>query len=154
MNVLINNELKKTKKRITSEIAQIVAEISKYNTIDFIKNISALMLFQQNQSKSVIFQTMISAALSLPSETKDLPNKMSITTFKRIVDRFARTSISMMVDSPEFPFVLPILYFDNPYVFMGNNSLSPIYLSNLLKILEINKTKIGFKKYMQIIKKI
>ena len=38
MNVLINNELKKIKKRTTSEINQIVAEISKYNTIDFIKN--------------------------------------------------------------------------------------------------------------------
>lgn len=154
MNVLINNELKKIKKRTTSEIAQIVAEISKYNTIDFIKNISALMLFPQNQSKSVIFQAMISAALSLPSETKDLTNKMSITTFKRIVDRFERTSISMMADPPEFPFVLPVLYFDNPYVFMGSNSLSPIYLSNLLKVLEANKTKISFKKYMQIKKKI
>ena len=148
MNYAIDNELNKINQKNVLNIKDLVNEISKYDNIDFLMSVSALMLFPQNQSKSVIFQSMINAALSIPS--KNSQNKMSITTFKKIVKQFEKSSISLMVDPPEFPFVLPILYYENPFVFMGNNSLSPIYLSNILKIFEINKRKINYTQYNEI----
>lgn len=144
---MVEKELNRLKKNTVSETDKIIEEIAKYNTVDFIANVSALMLIPQNQSKAVIFQAMINAALTLPIEKTKLSNKMSITTFKRIVKAFENSSVSLMVDPPEFPFVLPVLYYGNPYLFMGNNSLSPIYLNNLLKVLEINKRNIEYDKY-------
>ena len=151
MNNEISNSLfQNEKKDDINRIEKLIEKISKYNTVDFLKSVSALMLFPQNQSKSVIFSSMINAALSLPEKNSTLPNKMNITTFKQIVEGFEQLSISNMVDPPEFPYILPVLYFDNPYVFMGNNTLSPIYLSNYLKVLEINKEKIRYDRYKQL----
>ena len=144
---MFDKELNRLKKKTESELEKIIEVIANYNTIDFIANVSALMLIPQNQSKEVIFQTMINAALSLPIEKTKLDNKMSITTLKKIVKEFEESSVRLMVDPPEFPFILPVLYYNNPYVFMGNNSLSPIYLNNLLKTIEINKKKITDETY-------
>ncbi len=144
---MFDKELNRLKKKTESEIDKIIEAIAKYNTIDFIENVSALMLIPQNQSKAIIFQAMINAALTLPIEKTKLDIKMSITTFKKIVKEFEKSSVRSMVDPPEFPFILPVLYYNNPYVFMGNNSLSPIYLNNLLKTIEINRKKINDETY-------
>lgn len=149
-----NREINFLKKNTVSETKKLIEEISKYNTADFIMNVSALILFPQNQSKAVIFQSMINAALTIPIEKSNLDNKMSITTFKNIVSKFEKTSASLMVDPPEFPFILPVVYFNNPHVFMGNNTLSPIYLSNILKAFEISKGKLDKFKYNDLRKRI
>ena len=147
MNNEISNLMFPQKREDISKIKELAEKISKYNTIDFLKAVSALMLFPQNQNKSIIFSSMINVALSLPEKNSILPNKMNITTFKQIVEEFEKLSISNMLDPPEFPYVLPVLYFDNPYVFMGNNTLSPIYLNNYLKILEINNKELRYDMY-------
>ena len=147
---MLQTDLKRLKKETVSETEKLIEEISKYNTIDFIMGVSALMLIPQNQSKTIIFQAMLNAALTLPAEKTNLKNKMSITTFKKIVREFEKTSVSFMVDPPEFPFVLPVVYFHNPYVFMGNNTISPINLGNLLKVLEVFKKDLNYEKYNSI----
>ena len=150
----MEDRIKALNKKAISETDTFIKIISNYNTVDFILNVSALMLIPQNQSKAVVFQSMINAALTLPIETTYNKNKMSITRFKEIVHGFEESSVSYLVDSPEFPFLLSVLYYSNPNVFMGNNSLSPIYLGNLLKSFEINKDKMEYDKYIDIKKKI
>ena len=150
----MNNSLKTFLENDCAKIDILIEEIAKYNVVDFIMGVSALMMFPQNQAKSIIFQTIINSALTISVDKINSANKISITKFKKIVREFEKLSISLMVDPPEFPFILPVLYFENPYVFMGNNSLSPIYLSNVLKVLEINKKNIGYYKYIKIKKMI
>ena len=86
--------------------------------LDFLKKVSALMLFPINQSKSVIFQCMISTALSIPKDEINNSNNMSIGKFRKIVNKFQRLHRRVMVDPPEFPFVLPIMYYDNYHVYL------------------------------------
>ena len=150
----MNNSLKTFLENDCAKIDILIEEIAKYNVVDFIMGVSALMMFPQNQAKSIIFQTIINSALTISVDKINSANKISITRFKKIVREFEKLSISLMVDPPEFPFILPVLYFENPYVFMGNNSLSPIYLSNVLKIVEINKKNISYYKYIKIKKTI
>ena len=64
--VLQNEE--KAQKQDYKRMIELREELKNYNLVDFIKKVSALMLFPQNQSKSVIFQSMISTALSIPNK--------------------------------------------------------------------------------------
>lgn len=137
-------------KKDEEEIYKLRNELKNYNLIDFLKKISVLMLFPINQSKSVIFQCMISTALSIPEDEINTSNNMSIGKFKKIVNRFQSLHRRVMVDPPEFPFVLPIMYYDNFHVYMGANSLSPSSLNILLKILMIHKGEVNIEKYNRI----
>ena len=100
-------------KKDVEEIYALREELKNYNMIEFLKRVSALMLFPINQSKSVIFQCIISTALSIPKDEINNSNIMSIGKFKKIVNKFQNLHRREMVDPPEFPFVLPIMYDDN-----------------------------------------
>ncbi len=67
------------------EIHKLRNDLKNYNMLDFLKKVSALMLFPINQSKSVIFQCMISTALSIPKDEINNSNNMSIGKFRKIV---------------------------------------------------------------------
>ncbi len=125
-----------------SQINIIREELKKYNMIDFLENISVLMLFPENQSKFVIFQAMISTALSIPKEELNFSNIMSYGKFKKIVNEFSNLQRIEMVDPPEFPFVLPVLYYNNYHLFMGTNSISTLDFNNLLKVFYLSRNKI------------
>lgn len=132
------------------EIHKLRNDLKNYNMLDFLKKVSALMLFPINQSKSVIFQCMISTALSIPKDEINNSNNMSIGKFRKIVNKFQRLHRRVMVDPPEFPFVLPIMYYDNYHVYMGANSLSASNLNTLLKTLMVHKTEIDIETYSRI----
>ena len=134
----------------TEEIYALREELKNYNLVDFLKKVSALMLFPINQSKSVIFQCMISTALSIPKDEMYDSNIMSIGKFKKFVNKFQNLHRILMVDPPEFPFVLPVMYYDNYHVYMGTNSLSASNLNTLLKILMVHKSEIDIETYNRI----
>ncbi len=125
-------------------------ELCNYNMFDFLTKVSALMLIPQNQSKSVIFQCMISTALSIPNEDINFNCKMSSGKFKYFVNEFSKLNRREMIDPPEFPFYLPVMYYGNYNVFMGANSLSPVYLNQILKILSVHKDNINDSEYEEL----
>ena len=129
-------------------------ELKNYNLVDFIKKVSALMLFPQNQSKSVIFQGMISTALSIPKEEMNENNNMSAGKFNKIVKRFSSLYRIVNVDPPEFPFVLPVIFYENYHIFMGANSLDASALSSMLRVLMLSRIEIGEELYSRIIKRV
>ena len=137
-------------KKDVEEIYALREELKNYNMIEFLKRVSALMLFPINQSKSVIFQCIISTALSIPKDEINNSNIMSIGKFKKIVNKFQNLHRREMVDPPEFPFVLPIMYDDNYHVYMGANSLSASNLNTLLKTLMVHKSEISIETYSRI----
>ncbi|MCI5521359.1 MAG: hypothetical protein MR411_01910 [Tenericutes bacterium] len=125
-----------------TRIIQLREELKKYNMYDFLNNTSSLMLMPENQSKSVIFQLMISTALSIPENEFNSDNKISIGKFKYFIKSFYELDEKKMIDPPEFPFYLPVNYYGNYNIFMGANSLSPIHLNQLLKIYSIYNDKL------------
>lgn len=132
------------------EILKIRDELKKYNMIDFLEKVSSLMLFPINQSKSVIFQCIISTALSIPENEMNKNNIMSSGKFRKIINEFSNLHRIVMVDPPEFPFALPVIYYRNYHIFMGENSLSPLNLNILLKSFMINRERIGEKLFLKI----
>ena len=132
------------------EINRLRNELKNYNMIDFLKRVSALMLFPINQSKSVIFQCMISTVLSISKDEINNANIMSSGKFKKIVDKFQNLYRREMIAPPEFPFVLPIMYYKNFHVYMGANSLSASSLNVLLKTLMLHKNEIDIKMYSRL----
>ena len=147
---LFNNELKKNDNEDMKEITMIRKELSNYNMVDFLEKVSALMLIPENQSKSVIFQTIISTALSLEENQFNNKNIMSYGKFKNFINKFSKLKRRLMIDPPEFPFVLPIIYYDNYHIFMGANSLSPIYVNQMLKLLSIYADKLDEKEFKEL----
>lgn len=139
---LLDKELKKYDNEDMKIITSIRKELSNYNMVDFLEKVSTLMLIPENQSKSVIFQIMISTALSLSENEFNSDNIMSYGKFRTFVSRFSSLNKKMMIDPPEFPFVLPIIYYDNYHIFMGANSLSPIYVNQMLKLFSIHRDKL------------
>lgn len=141
-NIMLDAELKKKDKEDMRAIDAIREELKNYNMVDFVEKVSALILIPENQSKSVIFQTMISTALSLNECDYNSENKMSYGKFKQFVYKFSNLNKKVMIDPTEFPFALPVIYYDNYYVFMGANSLSPLYVNQMLKLFSIYSNKL------------
>ncbi len=133
-----------------SKINELRRELKNYDLKDFLCNISALLLIPENQSKSVIFQCMISTALSINQNEFNRNNKMSIEKFKSIVTEFSDLNRKKLIDPPEFPFVLPIIYYENYHLFMGSNSLSPLYVNTILKVVSVHKDKIDKEIYFKL----
>jgi len=125
------------------EIAKIRKELSNYDMADFLARVSSLMLIPENQSKSVIFQVMISTALSLSEKDFNYKNKMSYGKFKQIVKRFSNLNRKSMIDPPEFPFVLPLIYHGNYHLFMGASSLAAQDVNKMLKLLHVYRDKLN-----------
>ena len=140
---LLDNKLKKYDNEDLKIITSIREELSNYNMVDFLEKVSTLMLIPENQSKSVIFQIMISTALSLNETEFNNDNIMSYGKFKNFVSKFSNLNRKLMIDPPEFPFVLPIIYYGNYHIFMGANSLSPIYVNQMLKIFSVYCDKLN-----------
>lgn len=145
---------KELEKEDYEELLKIREELKKYNMFEFIKRVSALMLFPKNQSKSVIFQSMISTALSISRDEMNENNIMSMGKFNKIVNRFSNLYRIVYVDPPEFPFVLPVMFYNNYHLFMGASSLSISNLNMMLKALEISKSEIGDFNYNKLLKDI
>lgn len=150
----LKKQEQKLMKHDSDKIKKLREELKNYDLVDFLCNISALMLIPENQSKSVIFQCMISTALSINKNEFNSNNKMSIGKFKTIVSAFSNLDRKEIIDPPEFPFVLPIIYYGNYHVFMGANSLSPIYVNAILKVFSAYKDKIDSKVYFELNKTI
>lgn len=142
-NSLLVDELEKYDNEDRKIITSIREELLNYNMVDFLEKVSALMLIPENQSKSVIFQIMISTALSLRENEFNSNNIMSYRKFKIFVNKFSNLNRNLMIDPPEFPFVLPIIYDSNYHIFMGANSLSPIYMNQMLKLFSIHCDKLN-----------
>lgn len=145
---------KESKREDYEELLKIREELKKYNMFEFIKNVSALMLFPKNQSKSVIFQSMISVALSISRDEMNENNIMSIGKFNKIVNRFSNLNRIVYVDPPEFPFVLPVMFYNNYHLFMGASALSVSNLNMMLKVLKICKNEMGEFNYNKLTKDI
>ena len=142
------------KKEDYKQMLELREELKNYNLIDFVKKVSALMLFPQNQSKSVIFQSMISTALSIPKEEMNENNNMSAGKFNKIVKRFSSLYRIINVDPPEFPFVLPVIFYDNYHIFMGANSLDASALSSMLRVLMLSRRELGEEVYNRIMMRV
>lgn len=150
-----NNNMEKINKEDIIVIEFLREELKNYNMIDFLSQISGLILIPENQSKSVIFQAIISTALSLKTEDFECENIMSRNKLEYFIKEFSNLNRKNMIDPPEFPFALPVIYYGNYHLFMGASALSPHYLDHMLKILSIHKNDFpceDYKKFNTIVK--
>lgn len=153
-NMRLENLLEKIKFKDKKRILQLRTELKKYNLFDFLNQISSLMLVPENQSKFQIFQVIISTSLSLNENEFNENNHISRPKLDYFIEEFSKLNIKHMIDPPEFPFILPVIYYDNYYIFMGNNTVSPLCLNNLLKIFSQHSHELStedFKKTNSII---
>lgn len=121
---LVKQFINKDNKLDMDKIKELKNKIKNYDIYDFINSISALSLVPNNQSKSVIFNAIISTALSIPKEDINFSNKMSINKLKKIVREFENLAVSRNIDPAEFPFMSRIIFYKNYNLFMGVSALS------------------------------
>lgn len=129
-----------------SDILKIEAlknEIKNYDIYDFLLGVSSLNLIPENQSKSIIFNTIISAALSIPITDYNMNNKISIGKFKSIVKRFEKLDIKRNIDPPEFPFIQRVIFYKNYDLFMGVNNVSNLDIQSFLYVLKRNNNNLS-----------
>ena len=145
--LIFNNNIEKLNKGDIKIIKRLREELKNYNMIDFLSQISGLILIPENQSKSVIFQAIVSTALSLKPEDFKCENIMSRNKLKYFIKEFSNLNRKNMIDPPEFPFALPVIYYGNYHLFMGANTLAPHYLNIMLKILSVHKNDFPYEDY-------
>lgn len=116
--------------------------IKNYDVYDFINSVSALNLIPSNQSKSVIFNVIISTALSIPKEEINFSNKMTTSKFRRIIKDFEDLEIKRNIDPAEFPFLSKIIFYKNYNLFMGVSTISASSIQVFLNGLRDNWEKL------------
>ena len=87
--LIFNNNIEKLNKGDIKIIKRLRKELKNYNMIDFISQISGLILIPENQSKSVIFQAIISTALSLKPEDFKCENIISRNKLEYFIKEFS-----------------------------------------------------------------
>lgn len=148
--LMFNSSLKKIIKSDMVKIKKLREELKRYNMLDFLSQISSLILIPENQSKSVIFQSIISTALSLSVEEFKFENIISRNKLEYFVREFSNLNRKINIDPPEFPFALPVIYYENYHLFMGANTLDPHCLDHVLKILSVHKKDFPHDDYNKI----
>lgn len=118
------------------KVEELKNELKNYDMYDFLLGVSSLNLIPENQSKSIIFNTIISAALSMPITEYNMNNKISIGKFKSIVKKFESLNIKRNIDPPEFPFIQRVIYYKNYDLFMGVNNISNLDIQSFLYVLK------------------
>ena len=137
---------KMTEESNNSDILKIESlknEIKNYDIYDFLLGVSSLNLIPENQSKSIIFNTIISTALSIPITDYNMNNKISMGRFKSIVKKFENLNIKRNIDPPEFPFIQRVIFYKNYDLFMGVNNVSNLDIQSFLYVLKRNNNNLS-----------
>lgn len=135
---LIQSQMKEEDNKDLEQIENLKQEIKNYDIYDFLAGVSALNLIPRNQSKSVIFNCIISATLSIPLDEVNFNNKMGISKFKTIIKSFENLSIKRIIDPAEFPFIQKLIYYKNYNIFMGVSNIASEDIQLLLNVLRDN----------------
>ena len=135
---LIQLQMKEADNKDLEQIENLKKEIQNYDIYDFLAGVSALNLIPRNQSKSVIFNCIISATLSIPLDEINFNNKMGISKFKTIIKSFENLSIKRIIDPAEFPFIQKLIYYKNYDIFMGVSNIASEDIQLLLNVLRDN----------------
>ncbi len=147
---ILNYNIEKLNKSDEEKTKKLREELKNYNMFDFLSRISSLIIIPENQSKSVIFQLIISTALSLKTNEFNPENIISNNKFKYFINEFSNLNRKKLIDPPDFPFVLPVIYYENYNLFMGTNTIAPYYLNYMLKILSVHKNDFESDAYNKI----
>lgn len=118
-----------------NEISIAVEEAKKYDIFNLISRVSALNLFHQNQTKSVILDTYIEGVLC---QTRDqFPSKYTISSgkFRKIINQISDTSLKYSIDPPENMFVQNIMFYGNYRVLNGIDQTPAYNLQHMISVL-------------------
>lgn len=138
LHEIFNEINEKSNKSDMMEIEELKKELKNYNIYDFLLGVSSLNLIPENQSKSIIFNAIISVALSIPLCDYNMNNKISMGKFKSIVKKFENLKISRNIDPPEFPFIQRVIFYKNYDLFMGVNNVSNLDIQSFLYTIKQN----------------
>lgn len=107
----------------------------KYDIFNLISRVSALNLFHQNQTKSVILDAYIEGLLC---QTRDqFPSKYTISSgkFRRIINHISDTNLKHLIDPPENMFVQNIMFYGNYRVLNGIDQTPAYNLQHMISVL-------------------
>jgi len=121
-----------------SEVSVAVEEAKKYEIFNLISRVSALNLFHQNQTKSVILDTYIEGLLHQKKDQFQSKYNISPGKFRRIITQISDTSLKYSVDPPENMFVQNIMFYGNYRVLNGIDQTPAYNLQNMISILFTN----------------
>lgn len=118
-----------------SSLNDILAEIKNYNVYDFLSKTAALNLLPCNQSKCIVFDTIINAVLQEKSSSFKNQNIISNKKFKDIINKSMRLPIAQHIDPAEMPFIHKVFFHGNKWIFSGINTDIGYNLQNFIDIL-------------------
>lgn len=117
------------------EISIAVEDAKKYDIFNLISKVSALNLFHQNQTKSVIFDTYIEELLHKTRSQFQSKYIISQGKFRRIINQIADTNLKYSIDPPENAFIQNIMFFGNYRVLNGIDQTPAYNLQSMISIL-------------------
>lgn len=114
------------------EISIAVEDAKKYDIFNLISKVSALNLFHQNQTKSVIFDTYIEELLHKTRSQFQSKYIISQGKFRRIINQIADTNLKYSIDPPENAFIQNIMFFGNYRVLNGIDQTPAYNLQSMI----------------------
>lgn len=118
-----------------NEVSIAVEEAKKYDIYNLISRISALNLFHQNQTKSVILDTYIEGLLHQTRDQFQSKYTISSGKFRRIINQILDTNLKYLIDPPENMFVQNIMFYGNYRVLNGIDQTPAYNLQHMISIL-------------------
>ena len=117
------------------EVSIAIEEAKKYEIFNLISRISALNLFHQNQTKSVIFDAYIEGLLHQARDQFHSKYIISAGKFRRIINQISDTTLKYSIDPPENMFVQNIMFFGNYRVLNGIDQTPAYNLQHMISVL-------------------
>lgn len=112
-----------------------IEEAKKYDVFNLISRISALNLFHQNQTKSVILDAYIEGLLQQSRDQFQSKYIISSGKFRKIINQISDTNLKYLVDPPENMFAQNIMFYGNYRVLNGIDQTPAYNLQQMISIL-------------------
>ncbi len=117
----------------------IIEDIKKYDVFDFISKLSSLNLLIENQNKSILFDALINAVLSIPIDQYSSNAKISNSKFRKIIEKIEQLGLSVQIDPAENAFIERVQYYGNYWIFPGINYSPGYTLQGFINVLCLRK---------------
>ncbi len=136
------------KSRDLSVLNNIINEVKKYDIYNFLARLSALNLVPENQNKTILFDALIAAIITIERKEYTSKNIMSGSKFRTLINQINDLDLKSGIDPSENAYIENVMFYGNYNIFTGITYLPAYCLQSMIKTLFLcdNNFSENFKK--------
>ena len=120
-------------------LKEIIDEAKKYEINDLLSKVSSLNLIIENQNKGIYFDSLIAALISQPLSVYSSKKIIRTKELRKLISQIEKTGLSFAIDPPEVLFIDRVRFYDNYWIFPGNNYTPAFIIQNFIDALIFNE---------------